>query len=440
MPKPRRIADLTPREQEVLALLRELLTNEAIADRLGVSFETAKHHVAQVLAKLGVESREEAAAWQPAPEPSRWTPARIVLALGGTAVFASAVAGLALLAWGVSQAGGGAELETDLVSDALAGSGLEFAYVDEQQNIKLVSESGQSRITGPPGGWGLVGSLSWSPDGQKLAFTAGECLGGCLGYRGRVYVIDVGSGELNSYVDIGADDVIDACEGGAGLLWAPSGEFLAIGQGRSTTVVNISEPDEASSIPATSYAWSKDGRDLLTWVLEPEPISNDKDAPYNPCVVKLTDPNSGEGKTLARGFRPALSPDGSMVVYSADAGVDSRGLYTTDIRVVDIESGEDAIVENIGGQPWGGGLTRWWPDGTSILVDTIDGLHRITLEGEIVPVAPQFESAEFSPDGKSVLYVRHGRGDVQSIVFMKVDDETPVTLGLGDSPEWRPSP
>jgi DNA-binding CsgD family transcriptional regulator len=103
--RPRHPGLLTQREEDVLALLREGLTNEQIADRLGIGFETAKHHVSQILSKLDVTTREEAAAWQPEREPSLWTPGRIALALGGTAVFAAAVAGLALLAWGVSQAG-----------------------------------------------------------------------------------------------------------------------------------------------------------------------------------------------------------------------------------------------------------------------------------------------------------------------------------------------
>ncbi|MPZ49712.1 MAG: hypothetical protein GEU75_10545 [Dehalococcoidia bacterium] len=51
---------LTPREWEVLELVREGLTNEEIADRLGISFGTAKYHVAEVLSKLGVSSRQEA--------------------------------------------------------------------------------------------------------------------------------------------------------------------------------------------------------------------------------------------------------------------------------------------------------------------------------------------------------------------------------------------
>jgi DNA-binding CsgD family transcriptional regulator len=58
----RAVAELTGREQEVLALLREGLTNAEIGDRLFISTKTAEHHVGRVLAKLGVRSRAEAAA------------------------------------------------------------------------------------------------------------------------------------------------------------------------------------------------------------------------------------------------------------------------------------------------------------------------------------------------------------------------------------------
>jgi DNA-binding CsgD family transcriptional regulator len=54
--------ELTAREREVLGLLGEGLSNQAIADRLYISPKTAEHHVSRILGKLGLRSRAEAAA------------------------------------------------------------------------------------------------------------------------------------------------------------------------------------------------------------------------------------------------------------------------------------------------------------------------------------------------------------------------------------------
>ena len=53
---------LTPRELEVLAALADGASNKAIARRLGISFHTAKFHVAAILDKLDADSRTEAVA------------------------------------------------------------------------------------------------------------------------------------------------------------------------------------------------------------------------------------------------------------------------------------------------------------------------------------------------------------------------------------------
>lgn len=55
------LAQLTPREREVLSLLAEGLDNQAIAERLFISLDTVRVHIVKVLGKLGVESRLQAA-------------------------------------------------------------------------------------------------------------------------------------------------------------------------------------------------------------------------------------------------------------------------------------------------------------------------------------------------------------------------------------------
>jgi DNA-binding CsgD family transcriptional regulator len=54
--------DLTPREREVLALLCERLTDPEIAERLFIGRRTVSSHAAHLFAKLGVNTRREAAA------------------------------------------------------------------------------------------------------------------------------------------------------------------------------------------------------------------------------------------------------------------------------------------------------------------------------------------------------------------------------------------
>lgn len=52
---------LTTREQEILALLAKGLTNQAIADQLVISELTVRTHVSNILAKLNLENRTQAA-------------------------------------------------------------------------------------------------------------------------------------------------------------------------------------------------------------------------------------------------------------------------------------------------------------------------------------------------------------------------------------------
>jgi photosystem II stability/assembly factor-like uncharacterized protein/DNA-binding CsgD family transcriptional regulator len=104
---------LTPREQEVFAFIRDGLTNPQIAEQLGISIEGVKYHVSEILSKLGVSTREEAAVWR--PQRSWWgavlSPIAVLgrrssWALGGAAI-AAACGGLAVLAFLLVRSSGG---------------------------------------------------------------------------------------------------------------------------------------------------------------------------------------------------------------------------------------------------------------------------------------------------------------------------------------------
>ena len=56
------LSRLTPREREVLDLLATGATNKTIATTLFITEKTASVHVSNILAKLGVANRGEAAA------------------------------------------------------------------------------------------------------------------------------------------------------------------------------------------------------------------------------------------------------------------------------------------------------------------------------------------------------------------------------------------
>ena len=63
LPEPPRSALLTAREREILNCITRGDSNKAIARTLDLSLHTVKRHVANILGKLGVSSRTQAATW-----------------------------------------------------------------------------------------------------------------------------------------------------------------------------------------------------------------------------------------------------------------------------------------------------------------------------------------------------------------------------------------
>jgi len=111
--------DLSPRQREVLDLVARGRTNAEIAEALGITLDGAKWHVREILAKLQVQSREEAAAaWRSRNRPGArlarallgltW-PATAIRATLATAIAAGAVAGGVVLYESLRTGGEGAQ-------------------------------------------------------------------------------------------------------------------------------------------------------------------------------------------------------------------------------------------------------------------------------------------------------------------------------------------
>jgi len=132
----RDLNQLTDREREVLELLRRDFTNEQIAERFGISLDGAKYHVSQILSKLGVATREEAAALA-LGERRRWWAAWPLWAkiAGATTLVAAALSGLALLAWGVVRTQSDEDANSLSLASELSGRIVYLAPADQSQWI-----------------------------------------------------------------------------------------------------------------------------------------------------------------------------------------------------------------------------------------------------------------------------------------------------------------
>jgi len=179
---------LTPREQEVLELLREGLSNPEIAVRLGISRDGVKYHVSEILTKLGVSTREEAAAWSPRVRPwsspaaaplagvMRYLPVLGRVVVAGTAV--AVLAGLGLLAWGVGVTSWFGEGEEGLPGPGRpSATGLEALTLGQATelppDVALLLETGCFQCDGPATGLIRVTRSAEGAGERELLVSAG---------------------------------------------------------------------------------------------------------------------------------------------------------------------------------------------------------------------------------------------------------------------------
>jgi len=339
---------LAPREWEVLALLREGLGNQQIAERLNITLDGAKYHVAEILSKLSVATREDAAAWSPRTVDERSWWLRLIVRLGpftiakGLAIssVAAALLGLAVLAWGLWRTSGDnsegvapAAAETDRNPDTsgpptsvtpippstpvpLAGWSCQmFDPPDDAQGIYIYDTvtCEVKRVTAGRDG----SSLSWSHDGTKLAFARYDPDGtGLSPANSDIFVLDFQTGvETRMTFSAEVQDANPALSYDGSLLSFVS---LPIDQlqnpdRRSTLkVVGVSEPGNARTtmedLHSPGHSWSPVSAEFMV-------IDRGR--------IQLFDA-SGQilGSTLIEGSwgTPVWSSDGDSVAYSCSSG------------------------------------------------------------------------------------------------------------------------
>jgi Tol biopolymer transport system component/DNA-binding CsgD family transcriptional regulator len=415
---------LTPREQEVLDLLREGLTNPEIAARLGISLNGAKYHVSEILAKLQVESRDEAAAWHgdvtaTAPHRRFYGMAAAFMhrltavppyKLAAGAVIAAAAAGLAILAFGVFSM---SHREADLGR---------IAYIHDGDVWVKDLPDGEARqlTTG-----GYKSNPQWSGDGEWLSFRGSEVSSG-----GGIGLMRGDGSEVHA--------TIGATPGGA--AWSPVSDLIAYTDDHSSLVVQkadgstfrvLDASDDDERIYMSQPTWSPDGSmiayvrsdgtnsppplgccddDLALWVVRPD--GTNKRELYN-----LGD--------LAEWGRVNLVPigwsaDASTVHFTITSG-DLRRQGTAVLWSVSVHDGSvtRSNIPVVAGNPVNGGNptnyhsssrsgdvvvesgtgNEEWTDKQLILVSANGDVSALTSR-EVVAISPAW-----SPDGRTLAYV-----------------------------------
>jgi DNA-binding CsgD family transcriptional regulator len=394
---------LTPREWDVLALLREGATNEQIGARLGITERTAKFHVSEILGKLGVGSREEAAAWQQPEARRRWwlgvgaplapvaqTAGRGLNAVGlaaGAGVVAVAIAGLALLAVMLARgdastsapsasliafsAGGsiytvrpdGSDLREVIAGDsdsstnwnaapAFSPDGRSIAYTRDY-NIWMASSDGSDahelaavrELQTPPDNAASnfspgAQSLAWSPDGKRIAYVLGR-IGGS-GVQ-ELWVMNA-DGSSRKHLDSG------------GGVWEQpvwlDNDRVSIYVPGKVRVFNVETGAEEDAIP---FAATGD----FSFVAMPASPLDDDEWLVGPITaegaITLGSANTGR-KTMATGVAPALAPGGAAFAYFAGDTLHVAEIGgSADEQILDLAPlggrdrffGEDACVQGL---------------------------------------------------------------------------------------------
>ena len=429
---------LTPREWEVLALLRLRLSNPEIAERLGISRDGAKYHVSEILGKLGLESREQAARWRYEDAGPWWATAfvpflpgwrRLSSMLGSVAGSAAKVVSIAVLGLAIGGIGllalllylqSGEGGDSPLVTPDGATS--QLMYRDAEGLLWLVDADG-TRERFAEDDTCASSSMRWSPTGETLV---------CSDER-RIELHN-GDGEL-----IGEVQLSNGLEFGR-FEWSPTGDtFLYTVRDEGPFYIvdrtgdirwQVGPWDRSLSgygtAPHGLALWSNDGTRIAYRV------SRDEDAGIRVFSFE-TEEQAIDGDYYPLGW--ALGGESLLIAANYEPPPEPLMFPSYEVSVLDIESGDRLRIPELDN-----GVQFWTsPDGSSAVAlvrgQSPTGLAIIDLRnGEYNPIPNSVISnptesigssqIKFSHDGDQIYWVDTG---APATVYMASADGTGLT-------------
>jgi TolB protein len=438
---------LTPREQEVLALIREGLTNEQIGGRLGISEHGAKYHVAEILSKLGVSNRLEAARWS---QPQRVAPGLVVLLTRHAALGALVAAGLGLvvLALGVvlmDRRGANDPVVVDRSQPEASPTPVAYEIASqpvcplalEFRNNRPEDFGGEVYVLHPDGrSINVTNSTpsseheaSFSPDCSRVVFTSN---------RFGPFVIFTVKPDGTDLRQVSFPP--GGCCGDQDPEWSPDGQYISFVSGDRTGVetVFVMRPDGSDLREIGEGVlpqWTTDGRLEYTG----------RSAFAEPPLYLVN--SDGTGRIVVRpGEQPpeehleeVTSPNGKLIAYL------SPQENTVDLFVSRLDGSD---VRNLSNTPRAEEMyPQWSPDSKRLVLSSdrngrfevfvvnADGtdLRQLTTVREGC-CGDQY--ASWSPDGKLIVFGSSDREGIPKIYVVRPDGTGLRGIAVGNLPRW----
>ena len=252
----------------MLEALRDGRTNADIAIELGLSVNTVKYHVANMLVKLDLHSRDELSGWKPRPGRGLWAgaPIRVLFVIGASFAGAAVVAGGILFAVQRSASGSGVDGPPIAYVSPFSNTGSNLFSVQPGSAPQQLTHQGSSYVFSP----------EWSPDGKSLAYLnvpeADVPLKAGTSSVASLTLLDAVTGEVHDLAENAS--TLPAVALLQSPFWTADGSLIVFET--QDFIVSSIKPDATAQqdleLGCLSPAWSSDGR--MTACVVPGPAGN----------------------------------------------------------------------------------------------------------------------------------------------------------------------